>query len=257
MSEDQASVSNETDIKGKATMKRSSDTRKEQNRVSSRNYREKRRQKLALLEQILKAEDDPEQSLRETASSDGGGSNAEGNVWDHHSVPEISNTFTQMSQNLSEPAPDWTAWAPPSNIANFHSDMVLMNVPSDQDWSSYLRDSNVPVPNAFAVVPSVAPTAVDPPSWQNTGDPAGEASTSTHPSRYAAVQSTIEPGATSVDTSPEQAMGCIIKRIGNLTPSQKRALINLLQQDTCSPEAADSIHMSKHGNFTQDSFSHL
>lgn len=40
MSEDQASVSNETDIKGKATMKRSSDTRKEQNRVSSRNYRE-------------------------------------------------------------------------------------------------------------------------------------------------------------------------------------------------------------------------
>jgi hypothetical protein len=149
------------------------------------------------------------------------------------------------------------AWLPASNTSNAEPDMSLQDVMPGQDWADLvdtvptLGISQVAVPNVYGE-PSMPPSNLAGPhpcgAWQDAGQSLGESFNTTLPTGYAALEPGTEPAieacAASTGVSPEQAMGCIIKRIGNLTPSQKGALITLLQQDAYNADATNCMPAS-------------
>ncbi|KAI1082874.1 hypothetical protein F5B20DRAFT_487971 [Whalleya microplaca] len=68
---DKTNTSSTTSNQGRASKSRNSDVRKEQNRVASRAYREKRKQKLALLNEILKSDSQTDSMSSVSDETDG------------------------------------------------------------------------------------------------------------------------------------------------------------------------------------------
>lgn len=271
MSSDQTSDNTTTDNKGKGPAKKNSEVRKEQNRIASRNYREskstltemwlsytlgadptpvvgeKRRQKLALLDEILKTEDSSEQSINgEPPESDGGGSTAGGSGWQLNNahVP-ADESFTQ---GFNHAPSEWDAWLPPAaETSGQQPEMVLLGTVPDQTWTQFagleMGDQLIAAPGAFGNLtntPNVPNEAFPTSAWAPASTSVGEPSTaSTMSGFHAPVDETCAA------VFNDRDLACIINRVRNLSPSQKWALISLLQQDANYPQGANPMHFRR------------
>ncbi|XPS69498.1 hypothetical protein M3J09_001766 [Ascochyta lentis] len=99
-----------------------SEARKQQNRIASRNYREKRKRKLQQLQQLLDEDVSSEQQAHTRSTSPCEDQSCSGSAEYGTSTANSSPHFTALSGNLASPSPDHT--------------MV-----SDQAWSTIVASS--------------------------------------------------------------------------------------------------------------------
>ncbi|KAF4456230.1 hypothetical protein F53441_1593 [Fusarium austroafricanum] len=211
--------------KGKVPAKRNSEARREQNRLSSRTYREKRKQKLALLNELLEPSNVP--SIAKNVQI--------------NAVPEQSGSTDLLTLPLQDQSLSGTA--PPSDP------ITVM------DPNSWQNLAQVPMAIAFPhpVFPNSLPLA-------NIGDPFGLGTQdswgqnmpgfSQQPIRlldgsapddanHMSIEECVEDspdsghGSSQVSSSDDDgALNNVLSGVENLNIEQKRSLLRHLQQDT-------------------------
>ncbi|KAM0196681.1 hypothetical protein ACHAPQ_003023 [Fusarium lateritium] len=222
--------------KGKASAKRNSEARREQNRLASRNYREKRKQKLALLNELL------EPNVVPNASDN---AHVEGVLDQSSSVPQL------QSQPLSSILPDESLVSidPIQGLSGFDNTEKYL---TQQTWGDLVQTST---PAAFAhpVFPETLPlTNLGDPFSLGNQDPWGYDTFGSQqqllqfPDAYSTgymnprpieeiFEDSPESGHSSLGTSSSDDSGTlddILVGVENLSIEQKRSLLRRLQQDT-------------------------
>ncbi|KAK7421960.1 hypothetical protein QQX98_001955 [Neonectria punicea] len=117
----------------KQTPRRQTEARREQNRIASRNYREKRKQKLALLNQLLDPDD-----VDFGSGHDSGDANAIASVNDNDTIPIENHVLSQ-----SEPS--------------YIGSILDAKLPNIEDTTSYQQPPFIV--NNWNTLPAPAPTA--------------------------------------------------------------------------------------------------
>ncbi|RSM17016.1 hypothetical protein CDV31_004220 [Fusarium ambrosium] len=221
--------------KSKAPAKRNSEARREQNRIASRNYREKRKQKLALLNQILEPSVSELANVVEPASQ--GGSD------DAAALPQLASSATVVNPIASidtstigqdaftESLFPNDAWGDLTTLNTLASD-----VPFAQPFPNSLPFPLTPVDDPFApmgvnlwATNSFRPQQLIQFSgdYVNTGIVQEISEDSP--------ESTDQEGQDEIHTSISQddsAFKNILNGVGTLTLSQKRSLLRHLQKET-------------------------
>lgn len=195
-------------LKGKKPApRRMTDSRREQNRIASHNYREKRRQKLALLDQFL----DPGPGLGSSSHNTFGDKN------DHESQPVMSRSaITQIGPPLD------VDLSLDENVVPGHNTSFQPQPFVTGNWSTL----SVTTPSTSAVV---------------FNDTFGPLTMNSNPSQ-ALLRSQSNPTQTipdpvlspQVDESSDndESLRQVLQGVNNLSVNQKRVLIQLLQQQT-------------------------
>ncbi|RSL84511.1 hypothetical protein CEP51_003850 [Fusarium floridanum] len=221
--------------KAKAPAKRNSEARREQNRIASRNYREKRKQKLALLNQILEPSVSELANVVEPASQ--GGSD------DAAALPQIASSATVVdpiaSIDTSTIGQDaFTESLFPNDTWGdlITSNTLASDVPFAQPFPNSLPFPLTPVDDPFApmgvnlwATNSFRPQQLIQFSgdYVNTGIVQEISEDSP--------ESTDQEGQDEIHTSISQddsAFKNILNGVGTLTLSQKRSLLRHLQKET-------------------------
>jgi hypothetical protein len=203
---------------------------------------EKRRQKLALLDEILKSEDSSEHSINEEPSeSDGCGSTTGGSGWELNNAP--APTDESFTQGLNDPASEWDAWLPPAaQSSEQQPEMALLSAMPDQTWGQFaglgLGEQLTAGPVAFGDLtntPHVPNDAFPSSTWPHAIPPNG--------STMSGYNVPADEACAAVFN--DRDLACIVNRVRKLSPSQKWALISLLQQDANYPQGASPMHFRR------------
>ncbi|KAM0252005.1 hypothetical protein ACHAP5_001330 [Fusarium lateritium] len=222
--------------KGKASAKRNSEARREQNRLASRNYREKRKQKLALLNELLEPNAVP---------------NTSDNAHVEGALDQSSNAPQLQIQPLSSILPDESLVSidPTQGLSVFDNTEKYL---TQQTWGDLVQTST---PAAFThpVFPETLPlTNLGDPFSLGNQDPWGYDTFGSqqqllqfpdaHSTSYMnprpieeIFEDSPESGHSSLGTSSSDDSGAlddILVGVENLSIEQKRSLLRRLQQDT-------------------------
>ncbi|KAJ4170368.1 hypothetical protein NW754_006503 [Fusarium falciforme] len=231
--------------KGKAPAKRNSEARREQNRIASRNYREKRKQKLALLNQIL----EPSVSeLVNVVNAAGQGSS------DDAALPQMASSATVVdpiaSIDTSTVGQDaFTESLFPNDTWGdlTASAIPASNAPFAQPFPNSLPFPFNPVDDPFA------PMGVN--LWAtNSFRPQPLVQFSEDYVNTGIVQEISEDSPESTDqgeqpeslastTQDDKALKNILNGVETLTLSQKRSLLRHLQQETQDTPSKSPLRM--------------
>ncbi|KAJ4008558.1 hypothetical protein NW752_009676 [Fusarium irregulare] len=217
--------------KGKASAKRNSEARREQNRLASRNYREKRKQKLALLDELLEPSNVATDITDDPQTNPVQGLNGPSELY-----------ATQLQEQSISGAPSFASTAGSQDMSAFGSAGPYM-------WEN---SSQTTIPTTFPpVFPNTFPlTNLDDAFSLTNQDPWGDSMfgfsiDSQDASKMAYVDSRLieevfesspESGASSEtppsDDGNDEALSNVLSGVENLTLEQKRSLLRRLQQDT-------------------------
>ncbi|KAM0434560.1 hypothetical protein ACHAPT_003656 [Fusarium lateritium] len=226
--------------KGKAPAKRNSEARREQNRIASRNYREKRKQKLALLNQILEPSVSELANVVEAAAGQGGSNDGP--------LPQMSSGAAGVdpiaSIDTSAVGQDvFTQSMFPHDVWGdlTTSDIPASNVPFAQPFPNSLPFPFTPLNDGFGPTTTNLWAAnnfrlqqlVQFPGSLPTGDYVNPG----------LVQEIFEDSPESTDHEPhteshaltgedDKALKNVLNGVGSLTLNQKRSLLRHLQQET-------------------------
>ncbi|KAI1072620.1 hypothetical protein LB507_003146 [Fusarium sp. FIESC RH6] len=217
--------------KGKASAKRNSEARREQNRLASRNYREKRKQKLALLNELLEPSNVATDITDDAQTNPVQGLNGPSELY-----------ATQLQEQSISGALSSASTAGSQDMSAFGSAGPYM-------WEN---SSQTTIPTTFPpVFPNTFPlTNLDDAFSLTNQDPWGDSMfgfsiDSQDASKMAYVdsrsieevfESSPESGASSgippSDDGNDEALSNVLSGVENLTSEQKRSLLRRLQQDT-------------------------
>ncbi|KAG5791453.1 hypothetical protein H9Q69_009494 [Fusarium xylarioides] len=222
--------------KGKESAKRNSEARREQNRLASRNYREKRKQKLALLNELLDPSNLPsvtgnchiDDVLGPSGSSD---TSAPPPLLTNHLIPLDLNRF-DVTETYSVPQTwaDFTQESVPTVVSNQLEPESLPvldkgnppNLGSHEQWE--------------AVMPGLI---LQPPTFtgQTPADYIG----------YRAIEEVFEDSPDSTHRGSQEASSYddsslkdVLHGVESLSSEQKLSLLRHLQQDTREPKSPSS-----------------
>ncbi|RSL56295.1 hypothetical protein CEP54_008925 [Fusarium duplospermum] len=220
--------------KAKAPAKRNSEARREQNRIASRNYREKRKQKLALLNEILEPSVSELANVVEPAGQ--GGS-------DDATIPQMTSNATVVDPiaSIDTSAVGQDAFTESLFPNDTWGDLATSNtlasdVPFAQPFPNSLPFPFNPVEDPFAPmgVNLWATNSFRPQQLiQFSGDylNTGTVQEISEDSPESTDQEG-EPGSHAPTTQDDSALKNILNGVGTLTLSQKRSLLRHLQKET-------------------------
>ncbi|KAF5658752.1 hypothetical protein FHETE_9724 [Fusarium heterosporum] len=229
--------------KGKASAKRNSEARREQNRLASRNYREKRKQKLALLNEILEPIIGPN-GAESTHFDSPLGQNGLGDI----NTPQLQD---QPLSNIPLDNPV-TSIDLGSGLSGLH-DTAKYN--SQQTWGG-LAQTTTPISIFNSVFPASLPlTNLENPFSFGNSDPWGyeafgpsqqllqfagthEFSPGSQSSIEEVFDDSLERGCNLSQASSsdeDSAVNDVLSGVENLSIEQKRSLLRRLQEDTQEP----------------------
>ncbi|RGP62074.1 hypothetical protein FSPOR_9532 [Fusarium sporotrichioides] len=235
--------------KGKASAKRNSEARREQNRLASRNYREKRKQKLALLNELLEpssiatdvidnAQINPIQGLNVPSDLPAAQLQNEASPW----LPQPESTsINQSMDNFDDAVPygiprmwgDFSQESMPPALFHQGNPNTLPLTSLDGLVSHANKDlwghNMFGLPFQFKDVSKT--THVDPRLVEEVFEESPESELSSSQ-------------ASSSNDNKDQALNNVLNGVENLTIEQKRTLLQRLQHDTRSP--ATEMHTPWH-----------
>ncbi|KAF5020546.1 hypothetical protein F66182_7410 [Fusarium sp. NRRL 66182] len=225
--------------KGKTSAKRNSEARRRQNRLASRNYREKRKRKLALLDELLEPRD---MSGIPTNVSDSREANA---GLDHSGPNDILASQSQGQPSASIPTTDsLMSLSLDQGLGNFDNTGTHLTPDTwgnlSQTTTPIFTNPEFPVSLSFTQIGDTYRPATSN-SWEGNAfihtqqllQVPGDISTT----NYATPKIIEEIGGDSPESGHSSnddgtALNSVLRGVENLTLAQKRSLLRRLQQET-------------------------
>ncbi|KAF5979272.1 hypothetical protein FBULB1_5779 [Fusarium bulbicola] len=228
--------------KGKVSAKRNSEARREQNRLASRNYREKRKQKLALLNELL----DPSSLPSITGN---------GHIDDVPGPSGSSDTSTPLAplnNNLIPMDPNRFDGTGTYSVPQTWQDLIQESVPtviSNQLASEFLPvldKGNPPNLGSHEQWEAVMPGLIQQ-SPRFTGHPPADCL------GYCAIEEAFEDspdsshrGSQGAPSNDDSSLKDVLHGVESLSIEQKRSLLRHLQQGTREPKSPSSLQKMLH-----------